>query len=236
MLAAALLGAGCTRDESPPAGVATSDDSDTNTVLLGLLAQCREGSVRSWSVRAVKIHLAVPEFTCQVWEADGSARLIDFWDVDNDYNVPMMRVDKGDKLFQVPKEAFSRMQAGATAERFLAEVAGWQETIEVARSAGVDYQAVVGGCLRRDRASMHTFFWLTSNAGFDAASAEGHAGGLGGVLCRIGDMFFGDCLAAEPEGTRRAVQEDLLHDLGWGNGATLEQLQVAFPSTLRNAR
>ena len=116
---------------------------------------------------------------------------------------------------------------GETAEALLGHVsevefgsAGYacEDTVAVARTAGVDYQAALDSCLRRDRNALHTLFRLTVDAGFDAASSQGHAAVLGHLLRRLGDDFFGNALAAEPPATRQAVRDALHYDFGVGEG------------------
>jgi len=110
---------------------------------------------------------------------------------------------------------------------------GCEDTIAVALKAGVDYRAVVDGCFRRDPKAVHTLFWLTVHAGFDAASSEGHAGVLGNVLRRTGDAFFGRCLAAEPADWRQAVQEGLIFAMGREDDDDwTERLRKTYPQTL----
>jgi hypothetical protein len=105
--------------------------------------------------------------------------------------------------------------AAASAREFGSAAYGCQDTIAVAARVGVDYKKVVDLCLARDKRGMHLLFWLTANAGFDAASAEGHATVLGEVLRRVGDAFFAKCLRAEKPGVGKAVREMLLYDVGY---------------------
>ena len=109
---------------------------------------------------------------------------------------------------------------------------GCIDTVEVARKAGVDYKKTVDGCLARDRKSMHTFFWLSTHAGLDAASAQGHWAVSGVLLRTLGDRFFGECLARQPPAIQNAVRDGLLYDLGYGNtDITLEQIKRKYPKT-----
>jgi len=104
------------------------------------------------------------------------------------------------------------------------------DTVAVAAQAGIDYGSVLEGCLRRRERSMHTLFWLSEHGGFDAASSQGHATVLGMLLRRLGDDFFGGCLADEPEEVRSAVHSYLLYDFGWGNTAiTIDELKSYYP-------
>lgn len=86
---------------------------------------------------------------------------------------------------------------------------------------------------------MHSLFEMTVNAGFDAASHQGHSWALGCILRDVGDRFFGECLAAEPAAVQLKVREDLLYDMGydgdyaekgeWVNG----QYPKTFPDSSR---
>ena len=132
-------------------------------------------------------------------------------------------------------DSTSRESAAVFAEAGEKEFGGGMpvDTIEVARAAGYDYAKIVDGCLQRDRQAMHTFFSLDGAAHFDAASAQGHATVSGILLRRLGDPFFGECLAAEPPAVREAMQQHILYDLGWGNtDETLAQLRQRYPRTL----
>jgi len=114
------------------------------------------------------------------------------------------------------------------------------DTINVAKARGVDYRRVVDGCLARDRRAMSLLFWLSAHAGFDAASAEGHAGFLGTVLRRTGDAFFAQCLAGESAKVQWAVRSDLLdsvYDPSTEKEARqfLRQLNSRYPKTFPRA-
>ena len=110
---------------------------------------------------------------------------------------------------------------------------GCFETVEVAKTAGYDYEKVVAGCLRRDEESMHQLFWLSANARFDAASSQGHSTVMGAILRRLGDRSFGTCLSKENEAIQDAVREDLLYDLGVlsDGGKSFAEVQKKFPTT-----
>ena len=111
-------------------------------------------------------------------------------------------------------------------------VDGDSDTARVARQAGHDYGNVVEGCLAKRADSMHTFFWLSQHAGFDAASHQGHAAVSGDLLRRLGDRFFGECLAREEPPVQNRVREDLLYDLGYGNtDMTLADIKRQYPRT-----
>lgn len=106
------------------------------------------------------------------------------------------------------------------------------DTVAVASLHNVDYEQVINGCLSRDRESMHTFFWLSNHAGFDAASAQGHATVSGVLLRNLGDKFFGECLAKELSPIQGAVRDDLLYDLGYRDGhITLAEIKRKYPRT-----
>jgi hypothetical protein len=111
------------------------------------------------------------------------------------------------------------------------------DTIEVAKARGVDYRRVIDGCIARDRRAMSLLFWLSAHAGFDAASSEGHAGFLGTILRRTGDVFFAQCLAGESAKVQWAVRMDLLYDSVYDPSTEkearqfLRQLNSRYPKT-----
>ena len=118
------------------------------------------------------------------------------------------------------------------ATKLVAGVGGYSDTVAVARQAGHNYQNVVEGCVAKQAESMHTFFWLSKHAGFDAASSEGHAALTGDLLRHLGDKFFGECLAREDESVQNQVRDDLLYDLGYGNtDITLVEIKKQYPKT-----
>lgn len=90
---------------------------------------------------------------------------------------------------------------------------GCADTIAVARKAGVDYVKTVDAARRGDRQALGVLFRLTVGAGLDAASSQGHAAVLGGLLRELGDRFYAECLAGEREEIRRAVAADLSYDM-----------------------
>ena len=117
VIATAIQSPGCRKSNEaeekgkPPARAA--DDA----VLRRLVERCRDGSARFWAANSVKIHLARPDFVRVPPGDSAGARLLEFWgENQNDYSVPMMRVDKGEKLFEVPGEDFARLRAGAVAQ------------------------------------------------------------------------------------------------------------------------
>lgn len=110
---------------------------------------------------------------------------------------------------------------------------GCSDTIAVAANAGVDYKEAVDRAMRRDAKSLHTLFWLTANAGFDAASAEGNAGVLGDLLRYLGDGTFGTALSLESEPTRKAVLDTLRYDFGVDAGLKEEWLIEWYPLTFQ---
>jgi hypothetical protein len=106
------------------------------------------------------------------------------------------------------------------------------DTVAIASNSAVDYEDVVNGCLARHEESMHALFWLSEHAGFDAASAQGHAAVCGVLLRKLGDGFFGERLAQEPRSVQDAVRDDLLYDLGYGNtDVTLTEIRRRYPKT-----
>lgn len=122
-------------------------------------------------------------------------------------------------LLVVPACSPKARTAGAlvadAAEREFGDAAyGCEDTIAVAKKAGVDYVPTVDRCLNRDEQAMHALFWLTRHAGFDAASSQGHAAVLGSLLRQLGDRFFGACLAREPPDVQDAVRDDIAYDFG----------------------
>jgi hypothetical protein len=83
---------------------------------------------------------------------------------------------------------------------------------------------------------MHTFFWLSKHAGFDAASAQCHAAMTASLLDELGDSFFGKCLTKEAASVREAVRQDLLYDMGYGEiEITLAQIKTRYPNSFPKA-
>ena len=111
-----------------------------------------------------------------------------------------------------------RLIANASASEFGDASYGCSDTVEVAASKGVDYRRVVDGAMRRDGASLHKLFWLTSHAGFDGASSEGNAAVLGNLLRYLGDGTLGSALSTEPSEIRKAVQDELRYDFALEEG------------------
>jgi len=125
-----------------------------------------------------------------------------------------------------------RVLERAAESEFGSSAYGCIDTVEVAQEAGVDYRKTVDGCLARDRKSMHTFFWLTRHAGFDAASSQGHAAVTGVLFRTLGDRFFGQCLFKETPSIQNAVRDHLLYDLGYGDtDTTLAEVKRKYPRT-----
>ena len=130
----------------------------------------------------------------------------------------------------------------STAHEVLSEASGSEfgssgylcaDTVAIADTHGVDYEQVVNGCLARDRKSMHTFFWLSKHAGFDAASSQGHATVSGILLRELGDDFLGRRLSEERLSVQKAVRDDLLYDLGYRDTpVTLKEIKQTYPKTL----
>jgi hypothetical protein len=129
-----------------------------------------------------------------------------------------------------PRRAEALIARASTSE-FGVGTYGCADTIEAAAKAGVDYERAVDGAMQRKEKSLHTLFWLTSNAGFDGAESEGHAAVLGTVLRYVGDGTFGAALSAEPVSTREAVQDDLRYDFGGGKGGKEDWLIEWYPLT-----
>ena len=128
-----------------------------------------------------------------------------------------------------------KLLSEASVEEFGCDI-GCEDTVYLAKKAGFDYVKVVDGCLARDKKSLHILFWLTANAGFDAASAQGHATITGAILRRLGDSCFGDCLANEPDEVRERVHEDILYDAGYDYGCenVLKETISKYPVTLKD--
>ena len=122
---------------------------------------------------------------------------------------------------------------GTAVEQDEPEWYGFRDTIAVAANVGVEYPRLVDRCVRRERKAMHTLFWLTEAAGFDAASSEGHSEVLGMLLRRLGDDFFAECLAREEAPIRQRVREELLYDQGYGDDehVTLGYIKYLYPAT-----
>ena len=108
---------------------------------------------------------------------------------------------------------------------------GCSETIDVAAKAGIDYVATVDRAMKRDRQALHTLFWLTAHAGFDAASSEGNSAVLGNPLRDLGDRTFGSVLSTEPPATRSAVLDMLRYDFGVDAGLKETWLTGWYPRT-----
>lgn len=142
----------------------------------------------------------------------------------------------GDRQAEEPKETPELLLEHASDAEFGATGYACEDTVTLARAAGVDYHATVGGCLRRERSAIHTLFRLTVDAGFDAASSQGHAAVLGRLLRRLGDDFFGRALAAEPSATRQAVRGDLYYDFGVGEGVRESWMLEWYPRTFTDSR
>ncbi len=111
------------------------------------------------------------------------------------------------------------------------------ETVVVARQAGYDYEKIVAGCLAGRVDAMRSLFWLSKHAGFDAASGQGNAAVSGMLLRKLGDAFYGKCLAAQGPAVRASVRMDLLYDLGYGNAEiTLATIVAQYPTTFAPPR
>jgi len=121
--------------------------------------------------------------------------------------------------------------ARASVSEFGDATYGCSDTIYVAAKAGVDYKRAVDRTMRRDAKSLHTLFWLTLHAGFDAASSEGNAAVLGNLLRYVGDETFGQALSSEPESARIAVLDMIRYDFGIGEDLKEQLLIEWYPLT-----
>ena len=130
-------------------------------------------------------------------------------------------------------ENASDVLAEAAESEFGAGAYGCADTIAVAKSAGVDYRAIVDRCLAKDKEAMGVLFQLSKDAGFDAASGQGHAAVLGTLLRELGDRFFSECLSAQSSQVQELVRDDLLYDLGVTGGGvkSIADLKSDFPRT-----
>lgn len=107
-----------------------------------------------------------------------------------------------------------------------------EDTVAVAKAAGHDYENLVARSLARDKQALHTLFWLTAHAGFDAASSEGNAAVLGVLLKRLGDQHFSECLKEEPQDIREAVRSALDYDMGFEDESIeYRAFRTEFPLT-----
>ncbi|HOI55350.1 MAG TPA: hypothetical protein PLP01_08895 [Phycisphaerae bacterium] len=135
---------------------------------------------------------------------------------------------KGNTLTSSEDNAAEAAAAQDVASRF----AGYDDTLTVAKTAGYDYLDVVRRCLLRDEAAMGDLLQMTEKAPFDAASSEGHAYVLGYVLRDTGDRFFAACLAQETASVQKAVRDELLNDLGYGDTPiTADEIRDLYPRT-----
>jgi hypothetical protein len=108
---------------------------------------------------------------------------------------------------------------------------GFIETIEVSKKIGVDYKKVLGGCIVKDQHSMHTMFWVSENARFDAASHQGYCAVLGMLLRKLGDEYFGDCLSKEKKEIQKSVRDCLLYALRQSKDSIIKETTKPYPKT-----
>jgi len=97
--------------------------------------------------------------------------------------------------------------AGATRCKYPKHLELYKDTIAVARDNDCDYLQLLELCWEKDEAAIHRLFLLTVNAGFDAASAEGHADVLLSLLNSVGDEFFSVSLFKEEKNIQEEVKE-----------------------------
>ena len=130
------------------------------------------------------------------------------------------------------RQSGSHVLAEAAQREFGTASYACADTVAVAKTAGVDYEPVVDRCLAGDRRAMHVLFRLSRDAGFDAASGQGHAAVLGSLLRRLGDAFFSGCLSKEPAEVQRAVRDDIVYDFGYDPPVNeIPTLKRDFPKT-----
>lgn len=79
-------------------------------------------------------------------------------------------------------------------------------------SAGYDPADMITRSMRGQADALHQLFAM-SQAGLDAASAQGYAAYLARVLTTIGDARFGDALSAEPQFIQNEVRFYLVDEV-----------------------
>jgi hypothetical protein len=119
----------------------------------------------------------------------------------------------------------------ASEREFGSSAYGCADTIAVAKAAGVDYVKTVDAAKRKERAALKLLFRLTTDARFDAASAQGHAVVLGSLLRRLGDKFFASCLVEMDVETREAVGEEISYDMGEADSPAEPEWRAKYPKT-----
>ena len=66
---------------------------------------------RSWSVTGVKIHLKSPDVVVTCGPLSGTHNTIHAWpENQNDFNVPMIRINAGNILYQISEDEFSKLK------------------------------------------------------------------------------------------------------------------------------
>ena len=101
---------------------------------------------------------------------------------------------------------------------FLLSACGMQrmqtDTESVAAHYGIDYAAVLAKAHKKDPGAIRQLCLLSNAKILDAASAQGHATCIGGLLRGIGDQAFGTVFRELSPEIREAVTQDLIY--AWG--------------------
>ncbi len=80
----------------------------------GILATL--GSRRGWKVSTVKIDLAAPELVVTGGASDGDSMLLHAWPANqNDRDVPMIRIDHGDRLYELTEDEYNSLVRSSAA-------------------------------------------------------------------------------------------------------------------------
>ena len=65
---------------------------------------------RSWSINEVKIPIEHPDLAFEFWDASSIPYEAEIWDKNqNDYNVPMIRINSTDQLYEITEEEFVKL-------------------------------------------------------------------------------------------------------------------------------
>lgn len=116
---------------------------------------------------------------------------------------------------------------------------GCSDTVAKAAALGVNYKSLVDATLGQNKKlqsiAFGLFAWLSENAGFDAASSQGHAAVTGLLLRKLGDAHFSALSALQPEKVRKALARDICYDLGMLDNFNDErkEARAAYPETIK---